>query len=178
LEVSSQSNVTGMPPLPSLAALFAEHAPHVFRALRRLGVREADVDDACQEVFLVVHRKQGEFEGRASIKTWIFAIAIRVAHGYRRRRSMDRADDHQEPSHLETGESAYAKKQMIELLDRALGELDDDKREAFVLYELEQFTVAEVADALSCPLQTAYSRINAARDHIQASLRRKLKGLA
>jgi RNA polymerase sigma-70 factor, ECF subfamily len=179
LEVSSTTDMTntGRPTLPSLRVLFAEHAPHVFRTLRRLGVREADVDDACQEVFLVVHRKQGDFEGRASVKTWIFAIAIRVAHGYRRRRTMDRADEHHEPSHLDTGESAYTKKEMVVLLDRALGELDEDKRDAFVLYELEQCTVAEVADALRCPLQTAYSRINAARDHIQASLRRTLKGL-
>jgi RNA polymerase sigma-70 factor, ECF subfamily len=179
LELSSATELAHAvkPTLPSLRVLFQEHAPHVFRALRRLGVQEADVDDACQEVFLVVHRKQGDFEGRSSVKTWIFAIAIRVALGYRRKRSMQRADDHQEPSHLHTGEHAYANKQMVALLDAALTELDEDKRDAFVLYELEQCTVAEVADALSCPLQTAYSRINAAREHIQSSLRRKLKGL-
>src|SRR5688572_24262740 len=63
----------------SLRALYEEHFQFVWRSLRRLGVREADVPDAVQDVFLVVHRKLPEFEGRSKVTTWLFGIALRVA---------------------------------------------------------------------------------------------------
>ena len=69
----------------ALAELFAEHVHYVFRALRRLGVDESDVEDVCQEVFLVVDRRLPEFEGRSSLRTWIYAICLRCASRYRKR---------------------------------------------------------------------------------------------
>src|SRR4051794_8847745 len=66
-------------------SLFDEHAPHIWRAVRNLGVRDADVEDVCQEVFVVVHRKLPTFEGRSSVRTWIYGIALRVVADYRKR---------------------------------------------------------------------------------------------
>src|SRR5207302_10408961 len=71
-------------PVPSLSEVFRQYAPFVWRALRRLGVPESDVEDVCQEVFVVVHRKLGDFEGRSSLRTWIYGICTRTASDYRR----------------------------------------------------------------------------------------------
>jgi RNA polymerase sigma-70 factor, ECF subfamily len=161
-----------------LRSLFSEFSPYVFRALRRLGVAEADVDDACQEVFLVVHRKASDFEGRSSMKTWIFSIAIHVAQSFRRK-ARDRhvgGAVEEEVTHGHTGESAYERAELVRMLDAALSTLDDERREAFVLYELEQFTIAEVAEALGCPLQTAYSRLMTAREQVQSILKKRMRG--
>lgn len=67
------------------------------------------------------------------------------------------------------------RKRALARLDMALDELDDDKRAVFVLYELEQLSMAEIAEATGCPLQTAYSRLHVARRLVEASLERAQK---
>jgi RNA polymerase sigma-70 factor, ECF subfamily len=148
------------------ATLFRELAPYVWRVLRRLGVREADIEDVCQEVFVVVHRRLGDFEGRSSKKTWIYGIAVRTASDYRKRASHRReVATETPPDQLSQDDphDALAARQARAMLDRLLAELDDDKRAVFVLYEIEELAMNEVAEALGCPLQTAYSRLHAAR---------------
>ncbi len=71
---------------------------------------------------------------------------------------------------------ALAMKQARVVLDRILDELDDDKRAVFVLYEIEELSMAEVADALGCPLQTAYSRLHAARKLVESAVERAKTG--
>src|SRR3954469_17470883 len=70
---------------PPFQEVFVQHGRFVWRTLRYLGVAEADLEDVCQEVFLVVHRRLPEFEGRSSIRTWVYGIALRVASDYRKR---------------------------------------------------------------------------------------------
>jgi RNA polymerase sigma-70 factor (ECF subfamily) len=155
--------------------VFAENAPYVWRALRRLGVREADVEDVCQEVFLVVHRRLDDFEGRASIRTWLYGICLRAAASYRRRPHRLReeiASTPPEESIPAPQDDDLERKRALARLDVALDELDDDKRAVFVLYELEQLSMAEIAEATGCPVQTAYSRLHAARRLVEASLSR------
>lgn len=159
----------------STEQIFRDLAPFVLRALRRLGVREADVDDVVQEVFIVVHRRLSDFEGRSTIKTWVYGIAVRVASDYRRRApirrevltepELDRADSSPDP------EERAARRQAVERLDRILDDLDDDKRAVFVLYEIEGLVMNDVASAVGVPLQTAYSRLHAARKIVQERLR-------
>jgi RNA polymerase sigma-70 factor (ECF subfamily) len=160
---------------PSTAALFGEHAPYVWRALRRLGVHESDVEDVCQEVFVVVHRKRAGFEGRSSPRTWIYGICVRTASDYRKRASHRReaVTDHP-PEELSRDDphDAASVRQACDLLDRLLAGLDEDKRAVFVLYEIEELSMKEVADALDCPLQTAYSRLHAARAKITEEAQR------
>jgi RNA polymerase sigma-70 factor (ECF subfamily) len=172
-----RANASAGPPagVPSLAEIFREHAPFVWRGLRRLGVPESDVEDVCQEVFVVVHRKLGEFEGRSSLRTWIYGICARTASDYRRSGRVRRevvTDAPPEPSHEGGQHDAVALRQARATLDRILDELDDDKRSVFVLYEIEELTMAEVAEALGCPLQTAYSRLHAARKVVEAGVAR------
>src|SRR5689334_3823793 len=71
--------------VPTVQQIFTEYAAFVFRTLRRLGVADADVDDLCQDVFVVVHRKHAEFKGQASLRTWLYAICIHTASNHRRR---------------------------------------------------------------------------------------------
>jgi RNA polymerase sigma-70 factor (ECF subfamily) len=161
------------------AEVFREHAPYVWRVLRRLGVREADAEDLCQEVFVVVHRKLPEFEGRSSVRTWIYGIAARVASDHRRRAHVRR-----EHATGDVPEERRSAPQLRELelgqaramLDAALAELDDDKRAVFVLYEIEELEMKDVAEALGCPLQTAYSRLHAARKRVEESVQRRARG--
>lgn len=160
------------------AQVFAEHAPYVWRALRRFGVREADVEDVCQEVFLIVHRRLPSFEGRASLRTWLYGICLRAASSYRRRPHRTReeiASTPPEESIPAPQDDDLERKRALARLDAALDELDEGKRAVFVLYELEQLSMAEIAEATGCPLQTAYSRLHAARRIVEASLDRAQK---
>jgi RNA polymerase sigma-70 factor (ECF subfamily) len=167
---------------PEFRAIFREHAPYVWRVLRRLGVAESDVEDVAQEVFLVVHRRLAEFEGRSRLRTWIYGICLRTASDHRRRahvrrelatdRPPERVGSAPQPRELE-------QRQARAILDGALERLGDDKRAVFVLFEIEELTMKEVAEAIGCPLQTAYSRLHAARRDLRdalATVRDELRG--
>src|ERR1700730_7073255 len=71
-------------PLPTFAQLYESQFSFVWRSARRLGTPEASIDDVVQEIFLVAHRKLPQFEGRSSIKTWVFGIVINVVRTHRR----------------------------------------------------------------------------------------------
>ena len=171
--------VTPQPSPPPFAEVFHAHAPRVWRALRRLGVPESDVEDVCQEVFVVVHRKLPEFEGRSALSTWIYGIATRVASDYRRRAHVRRerpTDDLPDGRASAPQLKELEREQARRLLDEALAALDDDKRAVFVLYEIEEQPMPGIADALGVPLQTCYSRLYAARKIVEAEVRRRVEG--
>ncbi len=166
---------------PRFETVYEELFDFVWRSARRLGVAEAAVDDVVQEVFLVVHRRLPEFEGRSSLKTWVFAIALRVASDWRRSQrrkgglaSLDviapDGEVHDDRAVCPAG--ALEQAQAVRLLHRLLDELDDDKRTVFVLAELEQTTAPEIAELLGIPLNTAYSRLRAARIEFDKALAR------
>lgn len=151
---------------PEIRIVVREHAQYVWRALRHLGVAETNVEDASQDVFVVVHRRLSSFRGDSSIKTWIYGICVRVASEYRRRARVVREVLEAEPAALAPPapqDEQFANRRSLERLANILGQLDDEKRAVFVLYEIEELTMTDVAKALSCPLQTAYSRLHAAR---------------
>ncbi len=151
------------------AEIFRQHARYLWRALLGLGVRPADVDDVCQEVLLIVHRRLPEFDGGA-LRSWLYAICLRVASEYRRSARVRREVSVPETPDTELTRGPLEDLQMRELWQRllqGLDRLDEDKRAAFVLYEIEELTVREVAEAMGCPLQTAYSRLHAARAHMK-----------
>ncbi len=159
-----------------LTAVLRENGAFVARVLRRMGVAESDVDDAWQEVFVVVHAKLGEFEGRSSVRTWLYGICLRTASAFRRRAPARReipTETLPETRASSTPEKDLADRQALSLLDRAVMTLDEDKRNVFVLYEVEELTMAEVAEIVGCPLQTAYSRHKAAREIVVSYFRRQ-----
>jgi RNA polymerase sigma-70 factor (ECF subfamily) len=138
-------------------------------------VPEADADDMCQEVFVIAHRRLADFEGRSSVRTWVYGICVRVASDYRRRirgrREITLASP-PEPSAPAPQVEELAAREARAALDRILEAIDEDKRAVFVLYEIEELPMAEVAEAVGCPLQTAYSRLHAARREVDAAVRR------
>ena len=159
-----------------IATIFREHGPYIHTALRSLGVHPSDVDDAFQEVFVVIHRKLDEFEDRGgSLRAWVYGLCVRVALRARSRRSATReiASDHV-PESVDpmTPAEHLSERQARAVLNTILDELDDEKRQVFVLYELEELSMQEVAQSLECPLQTAYSRLRAAREAVDAAVRR------
>jgi RNA polymerase sigma-70 factor (ECF subfamily) len=132
-------------PAPNLRELFDAHGRYIWRSLRYLGVRDADLEDVCQEVFFTAHRKLPEFEGRSTLRSWLYGICLRLASDYR-------------------FEARATLSRLLELLDQ-------EKREVVVLYELEGFTMKEVASIVGCPLQTAYSRLYAGRETLARAAR-------
>jgi RNA polymerase sigma-70 factor (ECF subfamily) len=166
------ADVSQRPAQPHFAELFRTHAPFVWRVLRRHGVAEADLEDVCQEVFVVVSRRLAEFEGRSSLRTWIYEIARRSGLAQRRSR-IRRADSSAAlDAELADGgpgpEGALEQLRALRWLEAALARLSDEKREAFVLYELEEMTLAEVAQAQGCALNTVHYRVTTARAELQA----------
>jgi RNA polymerase sigma-70 factor, ECF subfamily len=151
--------------------VFAESSPFVWRVLGRLGVDRADIPDVCQEVFLVVHRRQHDYDGRP-IRGWIYGICVRTAADYRKRafrRHEQPTENVPEPAALPQQDRALEIRRAQAKLERVLDEIDQAQREVFVLYELEELTMSEVSRIVECPLQTAYSRLHAARRAVRAA---------
>jgi RNA polymerase sigma-70 factor, ECF subfamily len=160
---------------PTAGGLFRDYGAFAWRVLRRLGVAEKDVEDVCQEVFVTVHRRLPSFDGSSSARTWLYAICVRMASDYRKRAVHRRevaVDEAHEGSIGATQEDAAALREARATLDRMLDALDGDKRAVFVLFEIEELPMTEVAIAVGCPLQTAYSRLHAARREVEAAMHR------
>lgn len=154
-------------------AIYAQHFRGIWRTLRRLGVSDAQLDDAAQDVFVVVHRKLHTFDGR-SLRSWLYAIAVRVASDYRRgavhRQTAPLPDSIADAAPGPARASEL--NESVRLLHDLLAALDDQKRTVFVLSELEQLSVPEIAEALGANLNTVYSRVRAARLQFDAALKR------
>ncbi len=167
--------------LPSGAAAFEAmydaHVDLIFRALRRLGVTDAGLEDAVQDVFVAAFRKQDTFEGRSAISTWLYGIAIQVARNCRRH-ARRHPEDAVEDADALAGRSAHdperdaAQAEALRALYAILDELDDDKREAFVLSELEELSAPEIAASLGLNVNTVSARIRAARAAFDQALGR------
>ena len=156
-------------------ALFDHHVDFVWRVLRRHGVPERELEDVCQETFIVVHRKLAEFEGRSTLRTWIYAIAARTAIASRRKahvRCELLQEPPSEPQSEANQEELATQRRSLSLVEQALASMDSDKREAFVLYELEGMSVIELAAAVGVPENTALYRLHKAREELSQKLRR------
>jgi RNA polymerase sigma-70 factor, ECF subfamily len=177
--VAAAAKVTPLrPSRPALTfeAVYEQHADFVWRCLARLGVRPEALEDAAQELFLVVHRRLPEFEGRSSLKTWLFAIALRVARRHARDQhrhpSSVRDDDAsvQDPGH--TPHESAQRSEAVRLLYSLLAELPQEQREVFVMAELEELPAPQIAELSEVPVNTVYSRLRAARAAFDANLAR------
>ncbi|MDD9947089.1 MAG: sigma-70 family RNA polymerase sigma factor [Myxococcales bacterium] len=161
-----------MPNLPlRLGEVFREHGPFVCRSLRYLGVKEPDLDDMLQEVFVVVCRRLGDYEEKGRTRAWLYSICTRVVRSHRRKLGRRReaalvTEEPVAPVQLNQVEDAEALALGRELLER----LPKAQREVFMLYEVEDMPMSEIAQALGCPLQTAYSRLYKARRRILAAV--------
>jgi len=166
-------------PSPDLAeraqALVVEHFDFVWRLLRRLGLPEADVDDAAQQVFVVAASRLGNIP-KGSERSFVFGTALRTAATLRRNqrrrqrwietRPADCAADGSMPDEL------LERRQALAFLDDVLGELPDELRVVFVLCELEELNASEVSVLLGIPVGTVASRLRRARQDFSQCVRR------
>ena len=191
-DVSSRSTTPPSADMPSgesvapaleFEDVYEAHVDFVWRMIRRLGVHTHAAEDVVQEVFLAVHRRLAEFEGRSSVKTWLVGIVRLIL--LERRRSMRHKALDQTPACAAAADldaiedvrtqgphERAAHAEAVRLLHELLDGLDEDKREVFVLVELEQMPVVEVASALGVNVNTVYSRLRLAREKVSASLAR------
>jgi RNA polymerase sigma-70 factor (ECF subfamily) len=165
----------GAPELGSWAEFYEAHFDFIWRSLRRLGVAASSVDDATQEVFLVVFQRLETFEGRSSLKTWLFGVALRVARRFAQRLRTEQSE--QLPESLPDTETrgqddSLARLEAVRTLYAILSRLDREKRAVFVMSELEQMTAPEIAEASGTTLNTVYSRLRGARRDFEAALKR------
>jgi RNA polymerase sigma-70 factor (ECF subfamily) len=159
-----------------LAALLHAHFQMVWRAVRRFGVPSGSAEDAAQEVFIVLASKLDEVQPGKE-RQYLYAVAARVAANARRSSIHRHENPGDEPvfdatSPLPNAERLLEQKRRRELLDRILDGLTHDLRTAFVLFELEDLSVPEIAEVLQIPAGTVASRLRRAREQFGAALSR------
>jgi RNA polymerase sigma-70 factor, ECF subfamily len=150
--------------------VFDAHASFVWRVVRRLGVPDADADDAVQDVFLVVHRRLQEYEERGSIRAWLFAICRQVASHRRRttkRRDRTKASLPMPSSPVNPQEEAM-RLEAVAIVHRFLGAIDEAQGIVFYLADVEGMTAPEIATSLGVNLNTVYGRLRIARQRFEA----------
>lgn len=157
----------------TLEQIHSQHFTFIWRSLRGLGVPALALDDAAQQVLLIVHRRLPEFAGRSTLRTWLFSIAYRVALNHRRalkRRAptVPIAEDLEQKS---SGPDTRAEaREALRFVERFLDALPTHKRALFVLALLEELPAAEVAATLGVPINTVYSRMRLLREEFRQAL--------
>jgi RNA polymerase sigma-70 factor, ECF subfamily len=162
--------------------VYDRHFAFVWRAVANRGVPHAALDDVVQEVFLVVHRKLGEFEGRSSVRTWLAGIVRRVVADHVKKRgnrpvAQEVLEEHPAEPSEEPSVQAERRAAMV-VVDALLDTLSDVQREVFVLYELEQMTTREIAELTGTNENTVQTRLKAARRSFQQGVSRHLAASA
>jgi len=160
-----------------LRALVRAHYSNIWRFLRRLGFDEYLADDAAQDLFVVAVRRIGGIRPESE-RAFLYATALRIATALKRKHAREVPVDPLD-AHSAIVETAAAtlderldEERARELLYRLLSELDERFRVVFVMYELEELTMPEIAEALEIPLGTATSRLRTAREDFRARLAR------
>ena len=156
-----------------LTRLYREHADFVWRSLQHLGVREADLEDLLQEVFVTVHRRLASFRQDSKFTTWLFGICLRLVLRHRRRAyfrwELPTAEPPEQPDN-QTPEDRYRACQADAELQLLLWRLSPERRATFMLFEIEGASCTEIAELTGVPVGTVYSRLHGARKHVSARL--------
>jgi RNA polymerase sigma-70 factor (ECF subfamily) len=158
----------------AIEALYRDHHAFVWRNARRLGCDNDWVDDAVHEIFLVAARRLREFEGRSSVRTWLFAIAVRVIRRMRRgRKRYDSKLAEWSSAHdNDRAESPEGQSESARYLRSLLARLDEPRRIVVILIELEGMTSFEVAAATGTKQGTVDSRLRSARQSLAKMIER------
>ncbi len=160
---------------PAFASLYHRHHGFVWRILRRMGVPPSGLDDATQEVFVVVHRRMADLREDASVRSWLFGIARRVAASlHRGQHRRDRKHDAlSAPANGPALDDALAHSEAAAFVRSFLERLDEGHRMVFVLADIEGLTAPEIAEALDLKLNTVYSRLRKARLDFERAVARR-----
>ncbi|HEY4102793.1 MAG TPA: sigma-70 family RNA polymerase sigma factor [Polyangiaceae bacterium] len=164
----------------SFQVVYTQYFDFVWSSARRFGIAPDAMDDIVQEVFIVIHAKLDSLERPEALRNWIYGVVRRVASNHRRALRTQTAAGIVVGSYGETAESReptpfehLRTNADLVLLASLLNELDEPKREVFALVELDELTVPEAAEILELPLNTAYSRLRAARQAFETAVARR-----
>lgn len=171
-------SLTELPAQAEFDSIHEQYADFVWRTLQRLGVRSADLEDALQEVFIVVHRRLHTFDGSSRMSTWLFGICLRVAAAERRRAHVRREqptaelDAKPDSSPGADPEHAAMRREAQQRLELALDGLGLERRAVFVMFEIEGMPAGAIAEMLGIPVGTVYSRLSTARAEFSRAVER------
>ncbi|AKV00313.1 RNA polymerase sigma factor RpoE [Labilithrix luteola] len=161
--------------MPTFAEIYDAHVDYLWRSALRMGLDEAAAEDLVQQVFIVAFRRLDDFEGRASLRTWLFRVLLLLVRQHRRhlqRKSPYAFGESVDPDLLvapdDEPDVALARTQAGSLVRRFLEQIGEEKATVFVLMEIEKKVGPEVAALLEIPLPTVYSRHRAAREQFEA----------
>lgn len=157
---------------PSLKDTYREHYRFVWRVVRRLGVPDAAVEDAVQEVFVVVHRRRNELDWSGSHRGLLYGIARKVASRTRERAARPAPQLHVVAGNSDDPQRRVEVEEAAAVVREALDTMDEGKRMAFLLVDVEGMSVTDVADCHQINLNTAHARLRAARQQIKKAIAR------
>jgi RNA polymerase sigma-70 factor, ECF subfamily len=155
--------------------IYEAEVSYVWSCLRRLGVPERDLEDKVHDVFVVLYRHLDDYDPNRPVRPYLGGIAARVASDYRRRASSQRELMKEEIEAIDENpdaEATFEEKEARKLVLAALDALGSDRRTVFVLHEIEEHAMPEIAEMLAVPLNTCYSRLRLAREEFTAAARR------
>jgi RNA polymerase sigma-70 factor (ECF subfamily) len=158
------------PPSADVESCYRDTFAFVWRVVRALGVEVADCDDIVQEVFLIVRKRWSSFDRQRSMRAWVAGIARKVAGHHIRGRARARRRDATwpVPEPERSQEEVLARADASAVVARFLDSLDADKREVFVLMDIEGLSGRETAEIVGAGAPTVYSRLREARRRFAA----------
>lgn len=158
----------------ALEELLAGAAPTVLRFARRMCKSAVDADDVLQETLLAAATGLPRFEGRASLSSWLFALArsacARKRRGLANRPHQDAAVLEDQPDPSPDPEASVEARQLATTLERALASLSDEHREVLLLRDVEGLSAAETAAAIGISVEAVKSRLHRARAALREGL--------
>lgn len=167
----------------AFGALVEHYQDAIFNlALRMTGNRE-DAGDVAQNVFLNAFRKVASFEGRASLATWLYKIAVNQSMSVHRKSAKrehlsvtgdddDRATDF--PGDAPAPDQRLEQADELRLVERALAELDAEHRAVVLLRDMEGLDYSAIAEAADCSVGTVKSRLHRARFELREKIKRAM----
>jgi RNA polymerase sigma-70 factor (ECF subfamily) len=173
----SSVQASGSVARPDFRVIFEEHFSYVWNSLRHFGVRTDDLEDLAHEVFFRVHQRLGEYDPSRPLRPWLFAFAFRVAAAHRRlarHHAEVLGTDPDPPDDALGADDVLIRREGLGHALKALEAIEFDRRAVFVLHELDDVAIPEVAAALGMPTSTAYSRLRLARHEFNAAIKRLL----
>lgn len=150
---------------PTFESVYRAEFKPVWRVLARLGIPPGSVEDLVHDVFLTAHRKWNDYDPARPARPWLFGIAYRLASDHRalKRHHHEVSDDDAAAEVAAPTALSMDHRDAIKVLDVALVRMSDDARAVFVMHELEERTVPEIAELMGTPVPTAYTRLRSAR---------------
>jgi RNA polymerase sigma-70 factor, ECF subfamily len=161
---------------PDFAVVFAEQIRYLWYTLRRLGIRDSDLEDIAHEVMLRVHAQLPHHDPEHPIRPWLFGLALGAAANYRRL-ARHRVELHAMPPEvrdpgiaIDEGMVEYERRVLVQ---QALIQVPLQHRAVLILHDMDETPVPEISAALGIGLNTVYSRLRLGR----AAFRRALEQL-